>query len=155
MLLNLTLKIIQPIKRNKIMKLTLDRRFKCENYTIGKLYINDEYFCDTCEDVDRGLKQDMKIDVIKEKKIMHQTAIPYGIYKITLDVQSPKYSQRKQYDFCEGYLPRLIDVPGFDGVLIHIGNKAGDSSGCILVGENKAKGQVINSTATFKKLYDK
>lgn len=137
------------------MKLLVNRHFKGENYTIGKLYIDGEYFCDTCEDIDRGLKQNMSIDEIKEKKIMHQTAIPHGLYKVTLDVQSPKYSQRKQYDFCKGYLPRLIDVPGFEGVLIHIGNKAGDSSGCILVGENKVKGQVVNSTITFKKLYDK
>lgn len=137
------------------MKLLLNRHFKGEKYTIGKLYINDEYFCDTLEDVDRGLTQNMNIGDIKEKKVMHQTAIPTGTYKITLNIQSPKYSQRKQYDFCKGYLPRLIDVPGFEGILIHIGNKPGDSSGCILVGENKVKGQVINSTTTFKKLYEK
>lgn len=136
------------------MKLFLNRRYKGESYTIGKLYIDGEYFCDTIEDKDRGLFQNMPLEQIKEKKVMHQTAIPTGTYKITLNVQSPKYSQRKQYDFCDGYLPRLIDVPGFDGVLIHIGNKAGDSSGCILVGENKVKGQVINSTVTFKKLYE-
>lgn len=137
------------------MKLLLNRHFKGETYTIGKLYIDDEYFCDTCEDVDRALRQEMNMDEIEKIKIMHQTAIPTGKYKITLGVQSPKYSKRKQYDFCKGYLPRLIDVPGFEGVLIHIGNKAGDSSGCILVGENKVKGQVINSTVTFKKLYSK
>ena len=136
------------------MKLFLNRHYKGESYTIGKLYIDGEYFCDTIEDKDRGLFQNMPLEQIKEKKVMHQTAIPTGTYKITLNVQSPKYSQRKQYDFCDGYLPRLIDVPGFDGVLIHIGNKAGDSSGCILVGENKVKGQVINSTVTFKKLYE-
>jgi hypothetical protein len=137
------------------MKLYLNRHYKGDAYTIGKLYIDGEYFCDTCEDVDRGLTQKTPLNEIKEKKIKHQTAIPTGTYKITLKVQSPKYSQRSQYDFCKGYLPRLIDVPGYEGILIHIGNKAGDSSGCILVGENKVKGQVINSTATFKKLYEK
>lgn len=137
------------------MKLKLHRTFKGENYTIGKLYIDGEYFCDTLEDRDRGLFQNMPLSEIKEKKVMHQTAIPSGTYKVTLSVQSPKYSQRKQYDFCKGYLPRLLEVPVFDGILIHIGNKAGDSSGCILVGENKVKGQVINSTATFKKLYER
>ena len=136
------------------MKLLLNRHYKGETYTIGKLYIDGEYFCDTIEDKDRGLFQNMPLSDIKEKKVIHQTAIPTGTYEITLKVQSPKYSQRKQYDFCDGYLPRLIDVPGFDGILIHIGNKPGDSSGCILVGENKVKGQVINSTATFKKLYE-
>lgn len=137
------------------MKLKLHRKFKGDKYTIGKLYIDGEYFCDTLEDRDRGLFQNMPLEQIKEKKVMHQTAIPTGAYKVTLSVQSPKYSQRKQYDFCKGYLPRLIDVPGYDGILIHIGNKAGDSSGCILVGENKVKGQVINSTAIFKKLYER
>lgn len=137
------------------MKLKLHRHFKGSEYTIGKLYIDGEYFCDTIEDVDRGLFQNMPLQQLKEKKVKHQTAIPTGSYKITLDVQSPKYSQRSQYDFCKGYLPRLIDVPAFEGILIHIGNKAGDSSGCILVGENKVKGQVINSTNTFKKLYEK
>lgn len=136
------------------MKLLLNRHYKGTEYTIGKLYIDGEYFCDTCEDVDRGLTQDMSLEEVLKIKVKHQTAIPTGTYKVTLSVQSPKYSQRKQYNFCKGYLPRLIDVVGFDGVLIHIGNNASDSSGCILVGENKVKGQVINSTITFKKLYE-
>lgn len=136
------------------MKLLLKRTFKGEEYTIGKLYIDGEYFCDTIEDKDRGLSEDMPLKEVMEKKIKHQTAIPTGTYDVTLKVQSPKYSQRSQYNFCKGYVPRLLNVPGFEGILIHIGNKAGDSSGCILVGENKVKGQVINSTVTFKKLYE-
>ena len=136
------------------MKITLRRTFKGETYTIGKMYIDGEYICDTIEDKDRGLTQDMASSEIAKIKVKHQTAIPTGTYKVTLKVQSPKYSQRSQYNFCKGYLPRLIDVPGFEGILIHIGNKHEDSSGCILVGENKVKGQVINSTATFKKLYE-
>lgn len=137
------------------MKLKLDRRFKGTAYTIGSLYINDEYFCDTIEDIDRGIMQSTSLDEIKKIKVQHQTAIPRGKYDITLKVQSPKYSKRSQYNFCKGYLPRLLNVPGFEGILIHIGNKPEDSSGCILVGENKVKGQVINSTTTFKKLYEK
>lgn len=136
------------------MKLKLHRTFKGETYTIGKLYVDGEYFCDTIEDKDRGLFQNMPLEQIKEKKIKYQTAIPTGTYKVTLSVQSPKFSQKEQYNFCNGYLPRLIDVPGFEGVLIHIGNTAEHSGGCILVGENKVKGKVINSTATFKKLYE-
>lgn len=136
------------------MKLKLHRTFKGETYTIGKLYVDGEYFCDTIEDKDRGLFQNMPLEQIKEKKIKYQTAIPTGTYKVTLSVQSPKFSQKEQYNFCNGYLPRLIDVPGFEGILIHIGNTAEHSGGCILVGENKVKGQVINSTATFNKLYE-
>lgn len=137
------------------MKLKLHRTFKSETYTIGKLYVDGEYFCDTIEDKDRGLFQNMPLQQIKEKKIKYQTAIPTGTYKVTLSVQSPKFSQKEQYNFCNGYLPRLIDVPGFEGILIHIGNTAEHSGGCILVGENKVKGKVINSTATFKKLYER
>lgn len=137
------------------MKLLVNRHYKGEEYTIGKLYIDGEYFCDTLEDIDRGLSQSTPIEDVREKKVMHRTAIPMGTYEITLKVQSPKFSARTQYDFCKGYLPRLLNVPGFEGILIHIGNKHSDSSGCILVGENKVKGQVINSTETFKKLYTK
>ncbi len=143
------------------MELKLHRKFKGENYTIGDLYIDGVLFCNTCEDKDRGLTQDMNIEEIKKIKVKHQTAIPLGKYVVTLSVKSPKYSQRQQYNFCGGYVPRLLEVPGFDGILIHIGNSAddgtgnGDSSGCILVGENKVTGQVINSTATFKKLYER
>lgn len=135
------------------MKLLLDRKYKCSTYTIGKLYIDGEYFCDTCEDKDRGLSSDMSIDEITKIKISSETAIPTGIYEITMKVQSPKFKTYKQYAFCNGYLPRLLDIPCFDGILIHIGNTSKSSAGCILVGENKKKGQVINSTVTFKKLY--
>jgi hypothetical protein len=137
------------------MELKLHRRYKGENYTIGDLYVNGEWFCNTLEDKDRGLNDKMSLWSIEQIKVKDQTAIPTGTYKVTLSVQSPKYKTRKQYEFCNGYLPRLLNVIGFEGILIHIGNKAGDSSGCILVGENKVKGQVINSTATFKKLYER
>lgn len=135
------------------MELKLERIFKGDTYTIGKLYINNEYFCDTLEDKDRGLTSDMSLDEIKSIKIKGVTAIPTGTYSITLDVQSPKFSTYKQYAFCDGYLPRLIDVPGYEGVLIHIGNTDSDSDGCLLVGKNTVKGMVTNSTETFKKLY--
>lgn len=127
------------------MRLLLDRIYKGKDYTIGRLYIDGVYFCDTLEDTVRDLPE--------EEKVYSQTAIPAGTYKITLNIVSPKYSLRKSYDWCRGRLPRLLNVPFFDGILIHAGNTAKDSAGCILVGENKEKGKVLNSMATLKRLY--
>lgn len=135
------------------MELRLRRIAKKTTYTIGRLYIDGVRFCDTIEDRDRGLRQDMARAAIKRIKVQGETAIPAGRYKVTLGVKSPKMSQKKAYEFCSGYVPRLVNVPGFDGILIHIGNTARDSEGCILVGENKEVGKVLNSTATFQSLY--
>ncbi|MBE6199056.1 MAG: hypothetical protein E7138_02005 [Rikenellaceae bacterium] len=135
------------------MKLQLKRIALKPNYTIGRLYVNGERFCDTLEDKVRDINKDGDLLDEGEQKVFAQTAIPYGTYYITLSVQSPKFKTCKQYNFCKGYLPRLLNVPHFDGILIHIGNTAEDSGGCILVGENKSVGKLVNSTATFKRLY--
>ena len=135
------------------MKLELKRIFRGPKYTIGKLYIDNQYVCDTLEDTDRGLKQTDSLSSIQKKKVYGQTAIPTGTYGITLNVISPKFKDRSWAKFCNGKLPRLLNVPGYDGVLIHVGNKPEDTLGCILVGYNKIKGQLINSTEAFKKLY--
>lgn len=137
------------------MELTLKRVARRDTYTIGHLYIDGQYFCDTCEDRDRGLRQDLPLSVNQAKKIRGQTAIPVGRYRVSLGVKSQKYSKKKQYAACSGYLPRLINVPAFDGILIHIGNTAADSEGCILVGRNKKVGMVLESTTTFWQLYDR
>lgn len=135
------------------MELTLRRIARKDTYTIGKLYIDGKYFCDTIEDKDRGLAQDRPLATNKALKKAGVTAIPTGRYVVTLGVQSPRFAQKSQYAFCNGYLPRLLNVPAYEGVLIHIGNTAGDTEGCILVGKNKQVGKVLESTATFKKLY--
>lgn len=137
------------------MELKLKRIARRESYTIGHLYIDGEYFCDTIEDKDRGLRQDLPLAENTAKKKAGVTAIPTGRYQVTLSVKSPRFSLKKQYEFCNGYLPRLFNVPAFEGVLIHIGNTAKDSEGCILVGENKEVGKVLNSTVTFRKLYER
>lgn len=136
------------------MELTLDRKWRKDTYSIGRLFINGQFFSNTIEDKDRNLYQGMALEEIKRIKVYGETAIPYGRYRISMKRKSPKYSQKKQYEKCGGYLPYLRDVPGFSGVLIHIGNWASDSAGCILVGENKVKGGVVNSTLWFWKLYD-
>lgn len=136
------------------MELNLKRIAKTDNYTIGQLYINGKYECDTLEDTDRDLTSSMSLEEIKsKKKIYGNTAIPRGSYKITLDIVSPKFKDRVWAKFCNGKLPRLLDVKGYDGVLIHVGNKVSDTLGCILVGKNTSNGVISNSTITFEKLY--
>lgn len=137
------------------MKLVLKRINNQDNYCEGKLYIDGIYQCDVIEDTDRGLTNEMSITEIQSKKVYGETAIPKGTYQITLDVVSPKFKNRSWATFCEGKLPRLLDVPGFEGVLIHVGNKAADSLGCLLVGQKSSDGIVSNSTQTFKDLYYK
>lgn len=139
------------------MKLLLKRIAKKSTYTIGKLYIDDVYFCDTLEDKDRGLTQNTPLDKIKSVKIANKTAIPTGTYNVTLDVVSPKYSKVSWYvkNANGGRVPRVLNVPGYDGILIHTGNDDEDTSGCILVGQNKEVGKVLNSKDTFLKLYPK
>ena len=130
------------------MNLELKRIFKGKDYTIGRLFIDGKYFCDTLEDPVRQL------DYVDDK-IYSKTAIPAGKYKISMSIVSPKYSIRKSYNWCGGRLPRLLDVPFFEGILIHSGNTPDHTAGCILVGENKIKGQVINSMNTLKNLWVK
>ncbi len=137
------------------MELRLKRIARRDTYTIGRLYVDGEYFCDTCEDTDRGLRQDMAQSVIRAIKRKGVTAIPTGRYRVTMDVQSPKFRIKAMYQFCNGYLPRLINVPGFDGVLIHVGNTAKDTEGCLLVGRNTKVGKVLESRVTFVKLYER
>lgn len=124
------------------MKLKLKRRFFAEEYTIGTLSIDGVQFCDTLEDKNRDHNKDGDLNDPGEGKVYAKTAIPFGTYKVIVN-RSPKFKRE---------LPRLLDVPHFEGILIHRGNTAKDSAGCILVGENKVKGQVINSTQYEKEL---
>ena len=125
------------------MILTLDRKYKLPTYTIGKLYIDGEYFCDTLEDKDRGLTDDMTVSEISKVKIKKETAIPTGTYKVTIT-----YSNRFKKN-----MPLINDVKGFEGIRIHSGNTNQDTEGCLLVGMNLERGKVLKSQETFRKLY--
>ena len=136
------------------MKILVDRKWKKDTYTIGRLFINGVLFCNTLEDTDRGLKQTDSLASIKSRKVYGETAIPTGTYKVDMDTVSPKYSAVKWYkDLCKGKMPRLKNVPGFEGILIHTGTSALDTLGCILVGKNTIVGKLTQSKDTFAKLY--
>lgn len=129
------------------MKLTLKRKFFGSAYTIGDLFIDDVFFCNTIEDIVRQLPA-VCPDTPKGKnctcpqKKYAETAIPAGTYKVTMEY-SPHFKRS---------LPLLHDVPHFIGILIHSGNTQRDSAGCIIVGFNTVKGKVTNSRATSDKL---
>lgn len=118
------------------MKLTLKRRYLGSAYTIGSLLIDGEYLCDTIEDKVRDYNKDGDLLDKGEKKIFGETAIPYGTYRVELTM-SPKFKR---------ILPLVKNVRHFTGIRIHKGNTAGHSHGCILPGENKEKGKVLNSS---------
>lgn len=137
------------------MELIVNRKYKKQNYTIGELYVDGKFFSNTLEDADRGLDDSMSLAKIRKLKKPSITAIPKGTYKITLDVISPRFCTKTFYkQVCDGKLPRLLNVKGFEGILIHAGNTAKDTDGCLLVGMNLEKGKVLKSQETFKKLYE-
>ena len=113
------------------------RRFEFgTNYTVGKLYVDDVYFCFTLEDKVR--EPGVKVD--------GQTAIPYGTYPVIID-----HSTHFNMD-----LPHVLNVPGFEGIRIHTGNTDADTEGCILVGTTWAgKDFVGNSKFAFEPLFEK
>ena len=125
------------------MDILLKRIAKRDSYTIGKLYINNNYFCDTIEDKDRALTQQMDSAAIQKIKVYAQTAIPTGKYQVVMT-----YSSR-----FKKIMPLLLNVPGFSGIRIHSGNTANETEGCIITGQNKVVGKVINSRVTTSKLY--
>ena len=133
------------------MELTLKREYLKKGYTIGKLYADGIKVCDTLEDEVRTLNT-------ASDKVYGKTAIPYGRYEIAMNVISPKFGTMPFYmEVCQGRLPRLIDVPFFEGILIHVadGWRGADLlQGCIGVGENKIKGGLVNGKQAFTKLYN-
>lgn len=137
------------------MEILVHRIARRERYTIGRLYVDGVRVCDTLEDTDRGLSSSMSAARIRRLKIYGKTAIPTGTYHVDMDTVSPKFRYRYWAQPYDGKLPRLLSVPGFEGCLIHVGNTDTDTDGCLLVGQNKQVGKVLNSTATFRNLMDK
>lgn len=138
------------------MELLVERINKNTVCTFGKMYIDREYQCDTLEPVDYNLTQESTLYEIRKYKHNNKVAIPRGTYNVSLDIVSPKYSKSTFYkEVCDGKLPRLLNVPGFDGVLIHCGNTVRDTSGCILVGELVDGGHFVLSQENFRQLYNK
>lgn len=120
------------------MELTVERIYKGEDYTIGKLSINGLFFCNTLEDKVRILN-------CYEDKIYGETAIPIGRYKVIISYSNHFKKQ----------MPEILNVEFFKGIRIHAGNTKEHTNGCILVGEckNVEEGYIYNSKKVYEKLF--
>ena len=125
------------------MKIQVKRIARRATYTIGRLFIDGEYFCDTLEDRDRDINKDGDINDPGEQKVMHETCIPSGTYVVTIT-----WSNR-----FKRFMPLVENVPGFEGIRIHSGNTDKNTSGCILVGNNSKVGELTNSKIIFNDLF--
>ena len=130
------------------MKLLLKRRFKGDEYTIGDLSIDGEFFCNTLEDKVRVElpascpNTPRWLNCECSEKVYANTAIPAGTYTVTMEY-SPRFKRE---------LPLIHDVPHFLGILMHSGNDHSDSAGCPLLGFNRVKGRVLDSRVSSDRL---
>jgi len=133
------------------MDVVLKRIARRDTYTIGRFFMDGEQVCDSLEPKDRGLTSSMSRDEIAAIKVPSKTAIPTGRYRIGF-AYSPRFSHR--YTFLHnGLMPVILNVPGFQGILIHSGNTERDTAACVLVGENTVVGKVMNSVKTLREVY--
>lgn len=135
-----------------MLQLTLTRIATNDRYTIGRLKIGRKPFCDILEPADRGLSSDMPLNKIKRIKVHGKTAIPTGRYRIDMKTVSPRFKNRAWAKPFGGILPRLLDVPFYSGVCMHVGNDENDTEGCLLTGYNKVEGKVVDSVKAFNLL---
>lgn len=125
------------------MELHLNRDIIVEKYSLGTLTVDGKGGFFTCEDTDRALDSADVLSHISSTKVMSQTAIPTGRYRVKT-TWSPKYQRM---------MPLVCDVTGFKGIRIHSGNDADDSSGCILIGTVRTPTGVSHSKVACEWLY--
>jgi hypothetical protein len=127
------------------MIIQVDRYKSSDQWTLSKVSIDGRYECVGLEDEKR------------EKKVMHETRIPEGTYKITLRTFGGHHERyKKKFPEHKGML-WVRDVPRFQDILIHIGNTETDTSGCLLLGSkaDEKNGTISGSTIAYRKFYKK
>ena len=118
------------------MEIKLIRKYYQAKYTIGRLYVNNRFFSDCLEPPSLHLTERSALGTILIAKYKGYRAIPTGRYRILI-TRSRRFGR---------WLPLLLNVKGFEGIRIHAGNKPEDTRGCILLGFNRRKGYVLDST---------
>ena len=118
------------------MEIKLIRKYYQAKYTIGRLYVNNRFFSDCLEPPSLHLTERSALGTILIAKYKGYRAIPTGRYRILI-TRSRRFGR---------WLPLLLNVKGFEGIRIHAGNKPEDTRECILLGFNRRKGYVLDST---------
>lgn len=113
-----------------------------DGYTIGRLYREHTYLCDTLEPRSAHISSQATAAAIQRCKDTGVIAIPTGRYAIRVRL-SHKFGR---------YLPELQNVTGFSGILIHAGNYPADTRGCILPGWNRRAGMVCGSRSAMEQI---
>jgi len=128
------------------MKIDVDRFTSDEDTTISRVMVDGQFVCFSLE------------DEYREEKVVGETRIPAGTYRVTLRTEGgfhQRYAKRFS-EFHRGML-HIRDVPNFEFILIHCGNTDEDTAGCLLVGSqaNTDPGNmsVISSTVAYRKFY--
>lgn len=127
------------------MKIEVRTIYQGKEYIISRMYLDGVYFTDVIEDQIRDLNNDGDLNDPGEEKVYGKTAIPKGIYTLVLSY-SPKFKR---------ILPRILNVPHFEGILIHNGVDEKSSAGCLILGDNKIKGKVVNSKKRLEEFITK
>ena len=99
-------------------------------------------------------------DEYRDEKVMHETRVPAGTYKILLRKEGGFHGRytKKYGDFHKGML-HVQDVPGFEWILIHTGNTDEHTSGCLIVGDSQENNQLLKngfigkSVQAYKRIY--
>lgn len=139
-----------------MVTITSKRHTRTDKSTISDLFLEEcGFFCHVLEDKDRGLTKETPLEEIRKTKKAGETAIPSGTYDVQLLV-SPAMSGKIYAQKYGGRFPCLLNVPGFDGILIHPGNSAKDTRGCLLVGDYdpKSPDYISNSVKAYEALMD-
>lgn len=135
------------------MKILIDRNYKYPKYTVGEVYVNGNFYCYSMEDTDRGLRVDMPMRYLKERKVYGATAIPCGSYEVIID-WSPKFKMYLPHVMYRNGEGKLVEVPGFSGIRLHAGNTAEDTLGCIMFGDWRGSASLVKSKPYTNNLID-